>query len=241
MGGYVPEEEKPKAAPAAPVDLGPPADFVPLEACERSVSMTWVADYFRGRGVLEQARAVGAGGCARWTYRRKDGSPFVVDEGRVVVPFRAERHGPWVGYSARLVRPRAARPGFTARDGVKYLYPRGMDRRTALWGREHLPPIEALPRAVVVVEGVFDALPLYPLGVATLGSAVTDEQVAGLAAIGRPIWVALDGDAWRTGRALAARLEMHGARDVGWCRLPAGEDPGTLGWRVLEYGQPGDQ
>lgn len=250
-----PPEPAPEAAPApprAPADLGPPDGFVPLDECARSISMRWVAEYFAGRGVLDQARDVGAGGCARWTYRRRDGTTFQVDEGRAVVPFVAERGGPWVGYSARLVRPRRARPGAVAREAVKYLYPGGMDRRTALWGAAY---VRALPRtgpraglpgwvgplleAAVVVEGVFDALPLYPKGVATLGKSVSAEQLDALVALRRPLWVALDGDAWRECRALAARLALRGAPDVGWCHLPPGQDPGTLGWKIFDYCQPG--
>ena len=203
-----------------PPELGAPDGFLPLDEAHPDF-----AAYLQGRGVLAAARAVGAGGVERWTYRRQDGTPFTVAERRVVVPHLRDLRGPWVGYSARLVRGRERAP--------KYMYPDRMDRRAGLWGLPWLPSDDA---AVWVVEGVFDALPLFPRAVATFGKAVTDEQLEQLAEIGRTrtVVACLDGDAWADARALAARLALRGAR-AAWCHLPPGTDPGTLGWGVTKH------
>ncbi|HXI45753.1 MAG TPA: toprim domain-containing protein [Candidatus Acidoferrales bacterium] len=215
-------EDLPAPDPAAPplkpekVDLGPPEGFVTIAECERSVTMRWVSAYFESRGVFEQARAAGAGGC--------QGGKF---GGRVVVPYVEEVGGPWLGFSARLVAPSDRRP--------KYLYPRGMDRRRALWGLPHLPQDE---RPVWLVEGVFDAIPLFPRALALFGKGVSEGQLDRLAALWprsiRPFVACLDGDARDENRALAMRLRLRGAT-VLVCELPPDRDPGTLGWRVRDY------
>jgi hypothetical protein len=214
-------EDLPAPDPAAPpaevekIDLGPPEGFVTIAECERSVLMKWVPDYFYGRGVLAQARAVGAGGC--------HGGKF---GGRVLVPYVEEVDGPWLGFSARLVVPSDRRP--------KYLYPRGMDRRRALWGLPWIPKAGPL----YIVEGFFDSLPLFPQGLATLGKSVSEEQLARLVALGRPLVACLDGDARDECWGLAQALTLRGAPDVRWCALPFGDDPGTLGWGVREFERP---
>jgi hypothetical protein len=200
---------------APPVDLGPPAGFADLASCEGSMSMRWAPDYFRARGVLDQARAVGAGACGTGRF-----------QGRVVVPHLGVVGGPWLGFSARLVKPAPDRP--------KYLYPRGMDRRVALWGLPWAPRDDS---PLYVVEGVFDALPLFPQALATFGKSVSEEQLAILARIGRerPVVPCLDGDAWPESEALARMLARRGAVGGRWCKLPPEADPGTLGWAVLEH------
>jgi hypothetical protein len=193
-------------------DLGPPQGFVPFRGNEDSLALSPYREYVRRREVLEFATAVGAGACL-------DGRMG----GRVVVPHVVG--GEWRGFSARAVMP-GLEP--------KYLYPPGMPRRTSLWGLEWTPD-DGEP--IYVVEGVFDALPLFPYGVATFGKSVTDEQIEMLAAIPRPVVVCLDGDAWTEGRALAARLSMRSREIVAWARLPPGKDPGTLGWSIKQYVQ----
>lgn len=201
------------APPVEKIDLGPPEGFVPVKECGRSITMRWVPEYFERRGVIDAARACGAGGVHRGKYG-----------GRVVVPFLETVGGPWLGFSARLVEAREGAP--------KYLYPRGMDRRRALWGVAWLPQ-DTEP--LWIVEGVFDALPLYPRAVATLGKAVTSEQMERLVSLGRPLLPCLDGDAWEDCRALALQLRMAGARVPAWAHLPPMTDPGTLGPRVAEH------
>jgi DNA primase len=146
-------------------------------------------------------------------------------EGRVVVPHIVR--GKWAGFSSRA----------TGSQEPKYLYPRGMDRRNALWGADWVP---ADAERVYVVEGVFDALPLFPYAVATFGKSVTKEQIQMIADLPHPVTICLDGDAWQECFALCARVAVRRALKpermrVSWCRLPPGEDPGTLGWRVKEF------
>lgn len=191
------------------VDLGAPRGFAPLS--EASLSLNPFRTYLKRRGLLEAALAVGTGACMSGFF-----------EGRVVVPHIVG--GVWAGFSARTIRP-----------GVepKYLYPRGMDRRNALWGLERALASGA---GVWVVEGVFDALALSPCGVAAFGKNLSVQQIDRLAGLKVPITVCLDGDAWEDGMVLASRLADRGAQ-VLWTRLPPGEDPGTLGWKVREFVQ----
>lgn len=192
-------------------DLGPPEGFISLDECSRSVTMRAYWDYFEGRGVLANAIWVGAGACYKGRY-----------EGRVVVPHLGEK-GEWLGFAARAVGAREP----------KYLYPRGMDRRNALWGARYLEEGE-----VYAVEGIFDSLPLLRRSVATLGKSVTPQQVDAMVALGRPIVPCLDGDAWKECRQLAYWLRLAGAEVPGWIKLPPGDDPGKLGWNVRDYWQP---
>lgn len=151
--------------------------------------------------------------------------------GRVVVPV-LNPDNVWLGFVART---------WTKKAPVPYLYPRGMERATVLYnssalyigdamerlGAEDLPP-------VYVVEGVMDALALWPHAVALLGKP-SDAQVYALADSPRPIVIALDGDAWREGEQLAMRLALEGQR-AGSIRLPPGKDPDEVdrGWLDAE-------
>jgi hypothetical protein len=198
------------------LDLGPPEGFVLLEDCARSVAMRRFFDYFRGRRTLGAALAVGCGAVP-------DGRGYF--RSRVVVPILGP-DGRWVGFSARSVSDRQ-RP--------KYLYPAGMDRRSLLLGEAYLP---ADGSPAYVVEGAFDWLALWPRAVATLGTGVTDGQIARLVALGRPLVPCLDGDAWLKCRVLAHRLRTWGAPVPAWCRLPPGSDPGKLGQGVERYAEP---
>jgi hypothetical protein len=196
------------AGPGPPPDMGPPEGFATLDDRAPAALAPYV-EYLARRGVLAQARAAGAGACAVGTFRR-----------RVVLPMR-DATGTWTGFSARAVDGREP----------KYLYPAGMDRRRSLWGLEHLPPGGG---PVWLVEGVFDALPLFPHALAAFGKNVTDDQLDALARLGRPVVACLDGDAWEMAWAVAGRLQLRGVR-AAWCRLPPATDPGQLGWEVARH------
>lgn len=191
----------------------PPEGFARLDT--KSIVLKPFIDYLDKRGVLEQAKAVGAGACIKGKYG-----------GRVVIPLK--KAGVWVGFSARAIWP-----------GIepKYRYPAGMDRKGSLWGADWVPHLKDKQAPLYLVEGVFDALPLYPFGIASFGKNVTDEQLTMLVGLGHPIIVALDGDAWVECRNVAARLALREA-DVQWARLPPGEDPGTLKFDLSKYVQP---
>lgn len=210
--------EVPDVRPPEAVDLGPPFGFASFKENESALSLNPYRQYVRGRKdgayVLEILTRIGGGACLTGWF-----------EGRVLVPHVV--NGKWEGFSARTI----------GKGDPKYLYPRGMDRRRGLWGVEWLPPDD---QPAWIVEGVFDALPLWPYGVATFGKSVTQEQIEQLAALERPLVVCLDGDAWTEGYALAARLAMRravrpGPLRVQWARLPPTTDPGSLGWDVKKH------
>ena len=77
-----------------------------------------------------------------------------------------------------------------------------------------------------VVEGVFDAIPMWPDGIAALGK-VTGEQFTLLCASRRPVVFIPDGDAWRAGDGLMLALRAAGV-DAGCIRLPPRVDPDEI-------------
>lgn len=130
--------------------------------------------------------------------------------GRVVVPI-LDVDGRWLGWSARAVFPSSR----------KYIYPSDMPRAELLYNRAALNVRTEVP--ALVVEGVFDAIALWPDGVAVLGKT-SEAQREYLRAAERPVVVVMDGDAWREGRALSDWLRFHGRR-AGYVRMAPGVDP----------------
>jgi hypothetical protein len=135
--------------------------------------------------------------------------------GRVVVPIFDELGRVLVGWSAR---------SYVDSPSPKYLYPVGMDRRSIVFNgaalrRDTLDP-------VYVVEGVFDALALWPDAIAVLGKP-SSPQLELLVSTKRPIVVLLDGDAWRESLAVMLRLKVRGCT-TGSVRLPPRRDPATV-------------
>lgn len=193
------------AEPIAPVDdaIEPPEGWESLE--EGGSIAIAAARFMQRRGVRDEAcEEARVGVCVRGQYR-----------GRVVVPVLARDGRTWRGFVARTFRRDDQRR--------KYLYPAGMRRGELLYNERRL--LASSPDPVLVVEGVFDALPLWPDAVACLGKP-SRRQVELLVECGRPIAVCLDGDAWQEGAALAFRLRVDGVA-AGSVRLPPGEDPGT--------------
>lgn len=142
--------------------------------------------------------------------------------GRVVAPLLDIDGRTWLGYVAR---------DWTGQARQKYLNARGMGR--SLWNRVALRSSGDYDWAAgyvndftLVVEGVFDAMPYWPFAVACLGKP-NEEQVQLLLDSDRPLVIALDGDAWEEGWALARRLQFRGIEAVA-LRLPPGSDPGTV-------------
>lgn len=197
--------ELPEAGSRAPEHPGPPEDWQRLTGHPRFAP--YVA-YLRGRGVLQAAIEAGAGACLQ-------GRKY---HGRIVVPHLEA--GAWRGFVARTIDPE---------NPDRYRTPRGMPRRKMLWNGERL----AGAPEIWVVEGVFDALALWPHAVATYGTGVSEEQLQMLSVWPRVV-VAFDGEAAEDGRLLAFKLKLRGVASA-WCRLPVGEDPGKIGWKVREY------
>lgn len=160
-------------------------------------------DYLADRGVDEVVgRAARIGACLVGRYR-----------GRIVVPVYAPE-GALVGWSAR---------DFLGQSERKYLYPEGMRRALIMYNAAALLVDSTEP--VFVVEGVFDALALWPDGAGCLGKP-SPPQVEMLRATTRPVVVLLDGDAWRESFGLASKLRAFGKR-AGSVRLPPKTDPAT--------------
>lgn len=194
----------------------PPESFEVLT--ESSISLRPYVSYLQDRGVWESAQHVGVGACTSGRYA-----------GRVVVPAK-RASGAWWGFSARTVIPGKWK------EAPRYLYPRGMPKGNNVWGADWVPRLKDKTHPLFLVEGVFDALPLYPFGLAAFGKGVSDAQLDLLVALRRPLVCCLDGDAWVECQVLCQRLLLRGA-DAKWCHLPPGTDPGTLGWQVKGYVQ----
>jgi DNA primase len=194
-------------------NLGPPSDFLLLadEPALSALSAQSARDYMLSRGLgLDIWRTAHIGVClSGWL------------EGRIIVPVMATGNpnfygGNWQGWVGRSI------PGEPAQVGKpKYLYPKGMPRGTALYNQQALSVVTSTP--VIVVEGVFDALTLWPNAVAVLGKP-TETHAWMLSKAHRPVVVVLDGDAHEEGEMFARKLRVMG-QTTGWVNLPPEKDP----------------
>ena len=142
---------------------------------------------------------------------------------RIVVPIKGIQNE-WLGWQARV---------WQKTDGLKYVNAVGMDRQNTVFNLSALNRDTQDP--LLVVEGTFDALPYYPNACAVLGKP-TRGQLRLLAATKRPVVFALDGDAWREGQSGYMALRLQGKLNVGYVKLPPGEDPNTVdkSWLINE-------
>ncbi|TWH01763.1 DNA primase catalytic core [Nocardioides sp. J9] len=204
------------------VDLAGDERFRPGQA---PAGWTNLVDHLRGRGVRDaEMLATGVATEAR-TGR-------LIDRFRDRVMFPVIHEGEVLGFVGRR------RPDLTDDDkaGPKYLNTADtplFHKGAQLFGVvDELLAEGAVP---VIVEGPMDAVAvmiasagLY-LGVAPLGTSLTDEQAAQLAAVGRDPIVATDADL--AGQVAAERdfwmLTAHGM-DPGYARFPDGLDPADL-------------
>lgn len=202
------ERRRRRDDPPQDPELGPPEDFTPLWTGDgaTSIMLEPARAYLRRRGVAAQTIAeVRIGACLRGRAA-----------GRVVVPVLDLDGRTWLGWQARVWDRRST--------AVRYLSATGMDRESHVFNAAALAVETEDP--VLVVEGIFDALPYWPDVVALLGKP-SEGQIAALLSAARPIVVALDGDAWLEAEMLAARLELDGARAT-WVKLPPKRDPGDV-------------
>lgn len=131
--------------------------------------------------------------------------------GRVVIPlFDLDDDLRW--FIARSWGEDAERP---------YLYPRG-GRGDILYNERAL--FIDSPDPVIVVEGAFDALHLWPNAVAVLGKP-TPAHLEKLAGCHRPVAFCLDGDAHDEAWAYMMQLKLRGKEDVGTVKFPPRADP----------------
>jgi len=134
---------------------------------------------------------------------------------RVIVPCLDLDGSTWLGFSAR---------DWTDKQELRYRYPRGMQRAKFLYNQVALYTETDAP--VIIVEGVFDALPYWPNAVACLGKpGELHERL--MAEASRPIAVCLDGDSWEEGFILSEKLKLEG-RQAGYVQLPPCTDPNTV-------------
>ena len=201
---YVPTEKQ---------EIEKPEGYVPLwmEPGLNAEALSDARGYLRGRGFGRKTwDAAKIGACYRGYFSN-----------RIIVPIIEDCK--WYGFVARDWVGNAER---------KYLYPLGMNRTELLWQKYLL--YEESNEPVIIVEGVFDALPYYGAAVACLGKP-THRQIEMIKQAKRPIAVVLDGDAWEEGYALSQRLRLNGNK-AGYVKLPAGEDPGSVdcGWLLEE-------
>ncbi len=203
LPGYSPpESDETEDAPLSGIE--PPEGFIALGEEDRR--LTQARSYVLGRGITKQtALRAGLGACVR--------GPFA---GRIVVPIYDVDDRKWIGWSARLyVQPKHERV-------PKYRYPDGMPRARILYNSAALH--EDTDRPLLVVEGVFDALPHYPDAVALLGKP-SPQQLDQLCETERPLVIALDGDSWVEGYWLAKQLSFRAGIKARSLKLPPREDP----------------
>jgi hypothetical protein len=195
-----------RADPDAPKPIkGPPDGYEELAPDWDSIMLQAPRRYLEGRGVgLDVVRDARVGCAMVGKFR-----------GRVIVPVLDVDERTWLGFSAR---------DWTDRQEPRYMYPRGMARGVLLYNWAALYVVTDEP--LILVEGVFDALPYWPDGSATLGKP-GDYHRRLLADASRPVAVCLDGDAHEEGWALAEYLQLQGSR-AGSVRLPPGSDPNTV-------------
>lgn len=200
------EEARRRAMPSIKPDaaVGPPDGFIPLASPDGSSALSLHAarTYLMSRGLGPDRWAdLGLGACITGRYAD-----------RVIVPIYGDDWSTWLGWVGRTWFKRAQ---------VPYLYPPGMRRGEILYNRRVLFIEDDDP--VYVVEGVFDAISLWPSAVALLGKA-SEPQIEDLVRARRPIVVVLDGDAHEEGWALAMKLRFRGQR-AGAVKLPPRVDP----------------
>lgn len=185
----------------------PPEGFIPLwgDGAQSRLATQAIA-YMAGRGVSPRALAESGTGFVPLIQGGKWA-------GRVIVPLWWK--GVWAGWVGR---------DFTARNARRYLYPPGMARY--LWNAGALEETGTAD-PLIVVEGVFDALPHWPNAVACLGKPTSD-QLHYLTRSRRDVVVALDRDAYDLGWGLVQQLRLSGLYAVALRMPPNVKDPGEL-------------
>lgn len=191
------------------VKIGPPASFKELKRGEVDHENQEAFAYLNTRGLSSSVvEGVGIGSCY-WGHAA----------GRVVIPIK-NLEGEWVGWVGR---------DWTNQAPLRYMYPKGFRRELHVFNEAALHREDDTP--VMIVEGVFDALPYWPNAAAVLGKPANNHAEI-VAKSKRKVAVCLDGDAWEAGWAFARRLRMRGCAAAA-IRLPPDKDPGNIEPGVL--------
>ena len=187
-----------------PEDLETPSDYIPLAG--GSMLTRPARQWLHKRGVIDSAMR---GACLGYAYKGEH-------RGRVIMPIW-DSEGTWIGWVGRSIIKGEPRPYHSAR---------GMPRARLFYADQAATNAPPDPGPLIVTEGPMDALAHWPRAAACLGKPTAD-QVERLRGITRPGVVALDGDAWREGLALARSLRAAGR--LWWSiALPPREDLGSL-------------
>lgn len=181
--------------------VGLPQGFEPLSTESGAIYNPLLAKfrkYLYGRGVSQEIiDDAGIGYC-------KSGREAEM----VVVPIKTK--GEVAGYIARSTV------------GKRYSLAPDFDREHHMFNMDALQEKTETP--VIIVEGVFDALPHWPFAVAALGQ-LSHRHWELLLDVKRPIVWALDADVQAKNDMYAAKLRLYGVRSQ-WMEIPPGMDPG---------------
>jgi DNA primase len=158
--------------------------------------------------------------------RGKSGGFYDRFRARIMFPLRDAR-GRVVGFGARSVRESQSPKYVNSPESSVY------HKGRSLFGLDLARPHATKAGEVIVVEGYTDVLALHQAGfansVASMGTALTDEQVAELARMARLVLLAFDAD--RSGQEAMLRVQRAAAGrqlDLKVVRLPDDKDPCDL-------------
>lgn len=135
----------------------------------------------------------------------------------VVIPYRKD--GEIIGWAARSIY------------GKRFHYPE--DWPKTQWPLNGDAVVRKSKKPVIIVEGQYDALPLYPFGVAVGGQPSAQDWKL-LQTAKRPVVLGFDADVGTVSQFGAAYLQLSALRmgrhaKVAWLKLPPGRDPGDVG------------
>ncbi|MFY0664945.1 MAG: DNA primase [Natronospirillum sp.] len=165
---------------------------------------------------------------AGMVIEKEDGKVYDRFRDRIMFPIRNQR-GQVIGFGGRVLTD----------EKPKYLNSPETDlyqKRKELYGLYEALQAERKPERFLVVEGYMDVISLHqfgvPYGVATLGTATSEEHLRKLFKLANEVIFCFDGD--KAGRQAAVRAldvalsEARDGRTMRFLFLPDGEDPDTL-------------
>lgn len=165
---------------------------------------------------------------AGMVIEKDDGKVYDRFRDRIMFPIRNQR-GQVIGFGGRVLTDE--KPKYLNSPETE-LY----QKRKELYGLYEALQAERKPERFLVVEGYMDVISLHqfgvPYGVATLGTATSDEHLRKLFKLANEVIFCFDGD--KAGRQAAVRAldvalsEARDGRTMRFLFLPDGEDPDTL-------------
>ena len=199
-----------------------------------------LVQHFKTFGVTREAAL--AAGLVR---QADDGRPYDFFRGRLMFPI-SDREGNVIGFGARALDD--SNPKY-----INTAATEAFDKRNTLYALHLAAPTIRQTGTAVIVEGYMDAIAAHEHGyanvVASMGTALTENQVSQLRSLAQNFVLALDPDAagqeatlrslessWRVFRSAVARRSPSSQSVLSQIRppalkiaeLPAGQDPDTL-------------